>query len=45
MACSTATAQKLEAIYVNSLVSTHFVTSEPIQYVDISTDEIAGICL
>lgn len=29
-------------IYVNEGVSTHFVSPEPIKYVDISTDEIAG---
>jgi conjugative transposon TraN protein len=35
-------AQQLETIYINELVSTHFITSEPIQYVDISTDHIVG---
>ncbi len=35
-------AQNLETIYINELVSTHFITSEPIEYVDISTDDIAG---
>ena len=35
-------AQQLETIYVNALVSTHFITSEPIQYVDVSTDHIVG---
>jgi conjugative transposon TraN protein len=37
-----ALAQKLETIYINELVSTHFITSEPIQYVDISTDHVIG---
>lgn len=37
-----ANAQQLETIYINELVSTHFITSEPIQYVDISTDHIVG---
>ena len=35
-------AQELETIFINELVSTHFITSEPIQYVDISTDHIVG---
>jgi conjugative transposon TraN protein len=35
-------AQELETIYINELVSTHFITSEPIQYVDISTDHVIG---
>lgn len=35
-------AQELETIYINELVSTHFITSEPIQYVDISNDQVAG---
>ena len=39
---SNISAQQLETIYINTLVSTHFVMSEPIQYVDISSDKIAG---
>jgi conjugative transposon TraN protein len=35
-------AQQLETIFINEKVSTHFVTSEPIQYVDISTKDIVG---
>ncbi len=35
-------AQELETIYINEQVSTHFITSEPIQYVDISTVHIVG---
>jgi len=35
-------AQLLETIYINEKVSTHFITSEPIQYVDISTDHVVG---
>jgi conjugative transposon TraN protein len=35
-------AQTLETIYINESVSTHFITSEPIQYVDISTEHIVG---
>lgn len=35
-------AQELETIYINAMVSTHFITSEPIQYVDISNDQVAG---
>ena len=31
-----------EIVYVNELVSTHFVCSEPIMYVDISTDKVVG---
>ncbi|MCK5208782.1 MAG: conjugative transposon protein TraN [Cyclobacteriaceae bacterium] len=31
-----------EIVYVNELVSTHFVCSEPIAYVDISTDKVQG---
>ena len=35
-------AQQLETIYINELVSTHFITSESIQYVDISNEHIVG---
>jgi len=34
--------QSLETIYIHPDVSTHFITSEPIEYVDLSVDEIAG---
>jgi conjugative transposon TraN protein len=40
--CHTGFAQEVETIYINELVSTHFITSEPIQYVDISTKDIVG---
>lgn len=29
-------------IYVNESISTHFVSPEPVKYVDISTDDVAG---
>ncbi len=32
----------LEKIFVNESVSTHFISPEPIKYVDISTDDVAG---
>lgn len=35
-------AQQLETIYINELVSTHFITSESIQYVDISNKDVIG---
>jgi len=35
-------AQQLETIYINELVSTHFITSESIQYVDISNKDVVG---
>jgi len=31
-----------QVIYVNENISTHFVSPEPIKYVDISTDDVAG---
>ena len=34
--------QTLEVVHVHPGVSTHFIMSEPIQYVDISTDEVEG---
>lgn len=34
--------KELRKVYVNEHVSTHFVCSEPIQYVDISTDKVLG---
>lgn len=34
--------QALEQIFINKKVSTHFVMSDPIKYVDISTDLVAG---
>lgn len=35
-------AQKLDRIFVHTDISTHFVSPEPIKYVDISTDGVAG---
>lgn len=35
-------AQQLETIYINEMVSTHFITSESIQYVDISNEHVVG---
>jgi len=29
-------------VYVNELVTTHFICSEPIQYIDLSTDKVVG---
>ncbi len=34
--------QDLKTVFVNENVSTHFVCSEPVQYVDISTDHVVG---
>lgn len=34
--------QPLQEVFVNETISTHFVSPEPIKYVDISTDEVAG---
>ena len=31
-----------ETIYIHKDISTHFISPEPIQYVDISTDDVAG---
>ncbi|AKD01907.1 conjugative transposon protein TraN [Pontibacter korlensis] len=40
---SSASAQdSLQVVHVHENVSTHIVSPEPIQYVDISTDEVAG---
>ena len=32
----------IKVVYVNELITTHFVSPEPIKYVDISTDDVAG---
>jgi conjugative transposon TraN protein len=34
--------EKLEQVYINKKVSTHFVMNDPIKYVDISTEIVAG---
>ncbi|WP_181308812.1 conjugative transposon protein TraN [Rufibacter sp. XAAS-G3-1] len=38
----TSDTRNVKVIYVNELVTTHIVSPEPIKYVDISTDDIAG---
>ncbi|MCK5277218.1 MAG: conjugative transposon protein TraN [Cyclobacteriaceae bacterium] len=39
---STAQNNELRKVYINEFVSTHFVCSEPIQYVDISSKKVLG---
>jgi conjugative transposon TraN protein len=39
---SIAQSDSSKIVYVNEQVSTHFVCSEPVQYVDISTDKVVG---
>lgn len=39
---SIAQKSELKTVYVNEHISTHFVCSEPIQYVDISTKKVQG---
>jgi conjugative transposon TraN protein len=33
---------QIKKVYVNKHVSTHFICSEPVQYVDVSTDNVVG---
>lgn len=39
---SIAQSDSFKIVYVNEQVSTHFVCSEPVQYVDISTEKVVG---
>jgi conjugative transposon TraN protein len=42
MMMQVAQAQNIDIIYVNENVSTHFVTSEPVTYVDLSMNHVIG---